>query len=171
MDFSEIPDAQEEPVILEVPVHTGLAFSLPEPELDDELRSIILQLKPISLFSPHSSYLSSFNKRWNIALQEKLAAEQQAEAHTKVTASQEMANWNSQREVRLTSKKDSNRSQEQVYLESLESDSDSNNVWERVTKLIDANMDVSADSSKADTSRMRKLFIQLKNEPLELSRN
>ena len=75
----------------------------------------------------------------NIALQEKLAAEQQAEAQTKITATQEMANWNTQRDVRLNSKKDSNRSQEQVYLESLESDSDSNNVWERVTKLIDAN--------------------------------
>jgi hypothetical protein len=45
---------------------------------------------------------------------------------------------------------------------------ESGNIWERVTKLIDNDTD--GDTSKSDTARMRKLFIQLKNEPLDSSR-
>jgi uncharacterized protein YdcH (DUF465 family) len=55
-------------------------------------------------------------------------------------------------------------------LEQQESDLDAGNVWDRVTKLIESSVDQPDDSSKADVSRMRKLFIQLKNEPLEATR-
>ncbi len=79
-----------------------------------------------------------------------------------------MTSWNTQRSARLTAKKDKNRSEEQVLLENIEYELESGNTWERVGKLIDNDTD--ADSSKSDTSRMRKLFIQLKNEPLEASR-
>jgi Clathrin light chain len=64
---------------------------------------------------------------------------------------------------------ETNRSEEQVLLETLESDVDGN-IWERVGKLIDAASE-NPDPSKADVNRMRKLFIQLKNEPLENTRN
>jgi hypothetical protein len=70
----------------------------------------------------------------------------------------------------LKAKKEQNRSEEQVFLETLEVDADGGNTWERVTKLIDANAGDSGDSDKADTARMRKLFIQLKSEPLEKTR-
>ena len=63
---------------------------------------------------------------------------------------------------------DTNRSEEQVLLETLESESDANNNWERVAKLIDVGD--AGDPTKADISRMHKLFIQLKNEPLETTR-
>jgi hypothetical protein len=43
-------------------------------------------------------------------------------------------------------------------------------VWERVTKLIDSNESASSEAKGSDTGRMRKLFIQLKNEPLEATR-
>lgn len=84
-------------------------------------------------------------------------------------AGDDMSNWVSQREIRLTAKKESNRSAEQVLLETIESEVDVNNIWERVTKMIDAGADT-PDPVKADTTRMRKLFIQLKNEPLESTR-
>lgn len=79
-----------------------------------------------------------------------------------------MADWNTQRQVKLNANKDKNRSEEQVLLEKVEYELEGGNTWERVTKLIDADAD--ADSEKSDTSRMRKLFIQLKNEPLETTR-
>ena len=53
-------------------------------------------------------------------------------------------------------------------METLESESDANNNWERVAKLIDVGD--AGDPTKADISRMHKLFIQLKNEPLETTR-
>lgn len=81
-------------------------------------------------------------------------------------AAGDLSNWNSQREIRLASKKDSNRTAEQVFLETINTDIDVVNTWDRVTKLIDASMDASTESNKADVTRMRKLFIQLKNEPI-----
>lgn len=81
-----------------------------------------------------------------------------------------MSNWKQQREIRLTAKKDSNRSEEQVLLETLESETEVLKVWERVMKLIDSNEVVASELKGSDTTRMRKLFIQLKNEPLEVTR-
>jgi hypothetical protein len=86
----------------------------------------------------------------------------------KAKAAEDMANWVAQREIRMSAKKDKNRSEEQVLLEGIESDADGNNVWERVTKLIDQSAE--PETGKADVTRMRKLFIQLKNEPLERTR-
>ena len=86
----------------------------------------------------------------------------------KQKGSADLESWTQQREIRLNSKKESNRSEEQVLLETLESESDAANSWERVMKLIDASAE--ADGDKIDVSRMRKLFIQLKNEPIEKTR-
>ena len=54
-------------------------------------------------------------------------------------------------------------------MESLESEVDAANTWDRVGKLIDASNDTT-NATNADVTRMRKLFIQLKNEPLETTR-
>ena len=119
----------------------------------------------------HQLCPSAFNAKWNIVLETKKSMEAEAESKAKAVAMEEMSNWNSQREIRLASKKDSNRTQEQVFLETIESDIDGVNTWERVTKLIDASMEAgTTDTSKADVTRMRKLFIQLKNDPLESTR-
>lgn len=104
-------------------------------------------------------------------LEAKRAEEYEAEKVTKAKAADELANWNKQREIRLSSKKDSNRQEEQVLLETLESEVDAPNTWDRVTKLIDTNQpeaptEKGAESTKVDTGRMKKLFIQLKNEPI-----
>jgi Clathrin light chain len=58
------------------------------------------------------------------------------------------------------------RTAEQVFLETIYTDIDVQNTWDRVSKLIDASMDKadSVDSNKADVTRM--IFIQLKNEPV-----
>ena len=54
-----------------------------------------------------------------------------------------------------------NRTAEQVFLEQLEADLESDNPWERVVNLVD----IQADADEAnDVSRMRQIFIQLKNE-------
>lgn len=113
---------------------------------------------------------SVFNREWNEKLEEKKRSEDAAEEAARAEAAEELANYLAQRETRMNAKKEVNRSEEQVLLEQLESDLDGANVWDRVTKLIEAGVDAPDDLEKADTSRMRKLFIQLKNEPLEASR-
>jgi len=51
-------------------------------------------------------------------------------------------------------------------VESLGSEVDLVKTWDRVSKLIDVN----EDQKGSDVTRMRKLFIHLKNEPLEVTR-
>jgi hypothetical protein len=114
--------------------------------------------------------LRAFNREWNQKLETKRQQEEKAEEESKASAAQDIENWKNQRDVRLNAKKEVNRSEEQVLLEQQESDLDAGNVWDRVTKLIESSVDQPDDPNKADVSRMRKLFIQLKNEPLEATR-
>jgi Clathrin light chain len=107
---------------------------------------------------------SVFNQQFQAKLEERKNVEAAAEDAVKAKAKEDIALWTQQREIRLNAKKDTNRSEEQVLLETLYSDADGN-AWERVTKLIDVTSD--PEASKADVSRMKKLFIQLKNEPVE----
>lgn len=88
------------------------------------------------------------------------------ESAIKSKAAEDLSQWQVQRQTRLNSKKESNRSEEQVLLELLESEVEGGNPWERVTKLIDLSTE-STDSKKSDNSRMKKLLIQLKNEPIK----
>lgn len=102
-------------------------------------------------------------------MEAKRAAEFEHEKNARTKAREELANWTTQREIRLAAKKDSNRTEEHATVEALNSEAELLKNWDRVSKLIDAGETV--DSSKgSDTSRMRKLFIQLKNEPLETTR-
>jgi hypothetical protein len=84
----------------------------------------------------------------------------------KSKASEELSTWQLQRSTRLNAKKEKNRSEEQVLLESLESEVEGANPWDRVTKLVDLSMDTT-EGKKSDISRMKKLLIQLKNEPIK----
>ena len=114
---------------------------------------------------------SAFNREWNAKLDAKRDAEARAEETARKEAKEDFENWTAQKEARLNSRKEVNRTEEQVFLEQQESDLESANVWDRVTKLIDLQADFSAESGNSDVSRMRKLFLQLKNEPLETTRN
>ena len=109
-----------------------------------------------------------FNREWNAKLEEKRAAEFEAMKQVRETAQNELDGWNQQRDLRLVAKKESNRTEEQVKVEQLTSEAEALKTWDRVSKLIDAGE--GSDAKGSDVSRMRKLFIQLKNEPLETTR-
>ena len=82
-------------------------------------------------------------------------------------AKAEMENWNKQQEIRVTTKKETNRTEEKRQVEQTEAAANpENNPWERVISLVDPHVDGSA-SKDTDTARMHKLFIQLKNEPMK----
>ena len=100
----------------------------------------------------------------------KRAAETQHDTEVKTKATEELANWTTQRKIRLEAKKEKNRSEEQILLETLESEADGGNSWERATKLIDISSGDVANNGKADVSRMKKLFIQLKSDSLDKTR-
>lgn len=109
---------------------------------------------------------SAFNVKFNALIEERRAHEAEVERNVKSKASEDLSQWTTQRQVRLNAKKEKNRSEEQVLLESFESEVEGAKPWERVTKLIDLNLDVT-ETNKSDISRLKKLLIQLKNEPIK----
>lgn len=129
--------------------------------LPNELSFFFLLLFP--------SLYSRFHREWSTKLEAKRSAEFEQDKAAREKASGEMDQWKTQREIRLNAKKDTNRSEEQVFVEALTSEAEFLKTWDRVSKLIDAGENAS-DSKGSDTSRMRKIFIQLKNEPLETTR-
>jgi hypothetical protein len=108
---------------------------------------------------------SAFNAAWKLKLEEKMQHEFEEEKKARAKAAEELATFHTQRNIKLTAKKESNRNGEAVFVDAIKADEQSANYWDRVTKLIDAGGD-SADPTKSDVGRMRKLFIQLKNEPM-----
>lgn len=120
--------------------------------------------------SNYKSFISSvFNREWAKKLDAKREQEFQHDKAAREKAQEELALWKQQREIRLNAKKDSNRTEQAVTIETLNSESGNLKPWDRLPKLIDSN-DAAPSEGTKDTSRMRKLFIHLKNESLEETR-
>ncbi len=142
MDYEDISNVSDE--------NASADNVLPEPEIVEE------------------DALMKFNKQWFVKLEAKRAKEFEHEKAQRANAAEDLANWTAQRDIRLSAKKDSNRTEEHVLMEAIDSEAVNLKTWDRVTKLIEVADAV--DNKCSDTGRMRKLFIQLKNEPLEVSR-
>jgi hypothetical protein len=168
----DVPAAIEEDVASPVPEP---AAAMPEPE------------------SSAPNALTTFMAEWNAKLQAKIGAEQDAEKADRAKAKEELDQWKKQvrssagdpdvyahitlaltpqpfpqqRDIRLKSKNEMNRSTESVFVEQIEAALESKNEWERVTKLVDITQDDGKDGLKSDVGRMRSLFLQLKNKPIE----
>ncbi len=66
--------------------------------------------------------LSVFNKEWNAKLEVKRASEFEHDKAARAKAQVDADNWTTQREIRLTAKKDANRTEEHVVVEAIESE-------------------------------------------------
>lgn len=108
-----------------------------------------------------------FNREWQARIEAKRAAEFEFEKEARAKAQEELGSWKQQKEIRLQAKKEKNRNEQAVVVETTNSEALNLKVWDRVGKLVDAN---ETERKGSDTDRMRKLFIQLKNEPLETTR-
>ncbi len=69
----------------------------------------------------------------------------------------------SMRDERMTQ----NRAQEQMFLEQLEEELESENPWERITSLID--MQVQPEDKLEGVNRMKSMILYLKNDQAKLS--
>mmetsp|Transcript_24953 Transcript_24953/g.18846 ORF Transcript_24953/g.18846 Transcript_24953/m.18846 type:complete len:166 (+) Transcript_24953:56-553(+) len=160
MDFDEIPEADEQQTVIVEPVFEEVPPIPPPAPVD----SFLPDPDPVE-----EDALTIFNREWAKRLDAKREQEFQHEKAAREKAQEELANWKSQREVRLSAKKDKNRAEEAVTVETLDSEAGNFKPWDRVPKLIDSN-EVAPSEGTKDVSRMRKLFIHLKNEPLESTR-
>ena len=84
-----------------------------------------------------------------------LVTKNQAEAKS------QLAQLETERQTTFQGRMQANREKEQVKMEQMAADNESPNPWERVVSLVDLQAD--AVAAAGDTSRMRQVFIQMKN--------
>jgi len=118
---------------------------------------------PIPSATEEQSPMAMFNNEWQVTLRERKDAENAAKAEAVNRSQEDMDNFIAQREATREARMAKNRTEEQAKLEMLEADLEQDNSWVRVVKLVDLQQD-SVDGDK-DVSRMRDVFIHLKNEP------
>ncbi|CAN0434193.1 unnamed protein product [Pylaiella littoralis] len=111
------------------------------------------------------SALDEFMERWQAGLNEKAGIEAEAKAAALEAAKADLESHAIERASNKEAKMGQNREQEQVFLEQLEGELESENPWERVVSLVDTQTEVVEEFQ--DTSRMTSILIQLKNEPLD----
>ncbi|CAM9534315.1 unnamed protein product [Chrysoparadoxa australica] len=144
--FAEVPDAGEmgmtaydEPAVVD-------SLSLPEPE------------------ALADNALTRFEAEWAVKLQEKAQKEEALRLEAIEAAKVDLETFTSERANQRETRQTSNRNAEQVFLEQLEADLESENPWERIVSLVDTQADQTEPFQ--DTQRMRTVFIQLKNDPI-----
>lgn len=143
-------------------------------------------------------FLKKFNEEWDEKVRVKAKQEADASTAAQEKAVKDLQSFVSKRKASKDSRHSKNRLEEQAKKEKLAADLSGTNPWERVVSLVDmessnakkraqeiadsrnakkngkeAPAPVSKDIKKAvpiDTSRMKQLFIQLKREPVEVSR-
>mmetsp|Transcript_1603 Transcript_1603/g.4753 ORF Transcript_1603/g.4753 Transcript_1603/m.4753 type:complete len:124 (-) Transcript_1603:47-418(-) len=91
------------------------------------------------------------------AKEEEVAAANAAEAKTA------LAGLESERETRVRATMQSNREKEQVKMEQLAAETESENPWERIVSLVDLTAETSEGG--ANVARMKQVLIQKKNAP------
>ncbi|CAM9577568.1 unnamed protein product [Hapterophycus canaliculatus] len=104
-------------------------------------------------------------ERWQAGLNEKARIEAEAKQAALEAAKADLESHVVERAANKEAKMGRNREQEQVFLEQLEGELESENPWERVVSLVDTQTEIVDDFK--DTSRMTSILIQLKNEPLD----
>ena len=103
--------------------------------------------------------LARFTVEWEKSLEAKAQEEQTVRNDAILKAKQELNQFHQDRELMREQKAKNNREAEQIKMEQVVSDLESENPWERVVSLVDIS---TVDSSSVDVSRMKTIFIQMK---------
>lgn len=100
--------------------------------------------------------------KWDAEIREREAKEAEVLAENLARAKDALEKFEADRQQKIQDSMAKNREKEQVLMEQL-ADIESENPWERIVSLVDLQTGMSDDNF--DVSRMRQIFIQLKNSP------
>lgn len=78
-------------------------------------------------------------------------------------AKEALENLEAERQQKIRETMQKNREKEQLLMEQFATEIESDNPWERIVSLVDLQTGMSDEN--LDVSRMRQVFIQLKNSP------
>jgi hypothetical protein len=101
--------------------------------------------------------------KWDAEIATREEKEREVLAANLSDAKSALEQFETERETRVRAAMQTNREKEQVLMEQLAAEVESENPWERIVSLVD--LQASASDENFDLSRMRQVFIQLKNSP------
>jgi len=173
-----IPPAMSEPEVLAAPIMSepeivaapaAEPIFAPEPEVEAEPAP---EAEPVFAAAPVYEALAEAAepesiRKWRLEQAEEIAARdaesEEKRAEWKAEAARELENWHSKQNEVLAKTKAGNREAQEAFLkESKESKEGAQ--WETICKLCDFNP--KSNRNCKDTSRMRSIFLQLKQNPL-----
>mmetsp|Transcript_54073 Transcript_54073/g.131257 ORF Transcript_54073/g.131257 Transcript_54073/m.131257 type:complete len:231 (-) Transcript_54073:272-964(-) len=112
--------------------------------------------------SSEPSAMQKWNEEWQVTLTARKDEENAKKAEMVEAARVALEEFKAGRETKRETKMAKNREDEQAKLEDIEADLENDNSWQRVSKMVDLTHD-GAEAGE-DTTRMRDMFILLKNE-------
>lgn len=110
-----------------------------------------------------SSIDAELQAKWDEEIRVREAKEAEVLATNLAEAKAALEAFEEEREVKMRASMQTNREKEQVLMEQLAAEGEGENPWERIVSLVD--LQASTSDENMDTSRMRQVFIQLKNNP------
>jgi hypothetical protein len=108
------------------------------------------------------SAIKKFNEEFQELIKVRMAEEDAAKSKMEAAAKLALEEFQAKRETMHEARLAKNREDEQAKLEDIEADMENDNSWQRVNKMVDMTQD--GPSNGDDTTRMRDVFITLKNE-------
>lgn len=112
--------------------------------------------------SSEPSAMQKWNEEWQVTLSARKDEENAMKAEMVESARVALEEFKAGREAKREAKMAKNREDEQAKLEDIEADLENDNSWQRVSKMVDLTQD--GAESGVDTTRMRDMFILLKND-------
>ena len=110
-----------------------------------------------------SSIDAELQAKWDEEIRVREAKEAEVLATNLAEAKAALEAFEEEREVKMRASMQTSREKEQVLMEQLAAEGEGENPWERIVSLVD--LQASTSDENMDTSRMRQVFIQLKNNP------
>jgi len=107
--------------------------------------------------------LRNFERKWAKQLEEKDAKMQKRRNEMKEAAEQELEQHFAEMKNKLEARKKTNREEEKEFVERIDAALTTENPWERILSLVDINQS-DLESKEKDMTRVRRLFLQLKQE-------
>ncbi|KAJ8611932.1 hypothetical protein CTAYLR_004355 [Chrysophaeum taylorii] len=101
--------------------------------------------------------------KWDEEIRQREEKEAEVLETNLARAKEALESFESERQRKIQDTMQKNREKEQLLMEQFATEIESENPWERIVSLVDLQTGMSDENF--DVSRMRQVFIQLKNSP------
>ncbi|XP_064480666.1 clathrin light chain-like [Ornithodoros turicata] len=123
--------------------------------------------RPIAREEPEK--IKTWREEQKMMLEQKDAEEEEKKSELRAGAKKELDDWYARYNEQIEKSKQTNRNSEKEWVLDRDSKSSNGQEWETIAKLCDFNPKAARNSK--DTSRMRTIILQLKQQPLSATKS